>query len=569
MDVAEASFNEIISQARTQFVVPIWQRMYSWEKKEWIDLLDDLLNLYEKLQKKEQAEHFMGSIVVKTVEEKVGEITRRVLIDGQQRLTTLLLLCALIRNRARIEGNDNLANEIEDSLLFNKYAKGADDKPKLRPTEADRKLFERIISGEPLEDFSEESQLYYAYIFFDSRLFDEVKDKISIEELLKCVRKLKIVTIRLDVEDNPNRIFETLNYRGKELAQSDLIRNYFMMAIKDDAKASKIYSDLWFPMQQNLGSSTLERIGNLELFFRHYIIMNKNEVVKENQVFAEVRDSLKYLDEPKVISELKKIKRYSEYYERLLYPDREENAKISEGLNRLNILKIGVHYPFLLKVYNGYKKGNITVDEFCTILSIIESYVVRRFFYRLPTNSLNRLFAGCCGLGDENLVDSLQNELLSKQSWSAQYWPTDEEFVEKFCTVPVYDLSYSKCRLVLETLEKSLGHPEEVNLQNLTIEHVMPETLSEEWKKHLGDDWARIFTTYLHTIGNLTLIAGPPNSTIQNKLFLEKKSEWYIHSNVGLTRELAHNWNKWTENEISERAAMLADRAVKIWWRPE
>lgn len=567
MDVAEASFNEIISQARTQFVVPIWQRMYSWESKEWIDLKEDLLNLYEKLQKGESAEHFMGSIVVKTIEEKVGEITRRVLIDGQQRLTTLLLVCALIRNRARDAGNSSLASEIEDSLLFNKYAKAVEDRPKLRPTEADMKLFELIMNGEPLEGLDEYSQLYPAYLFFD-KLLEDIKDKINTEELLNCVRKLKIVTIRLDEGDNPNRIFETLNYRGKELAQSDLIRNYFMMAIKDDAKTKQIYQDVWFPMQQNLGSSTLEIIKNLEVFFRHYIVMNKKEVIKEDQVFAEVRAQLKYLGEDNVISELKKIRKYSQYYERLLYPEREENPKISDGIKRLNILKIGVHYPFLLKLYHDLDEGRITTDEFFAVLKVIESYVVRRFFYRLPTNSLNRLFASCCELSDDNIVDSLQNELLEKKSWSAQYWPNDEEFKEKFCTLPIYDKSYSKCRLVLETLEKSLGHPEEVKLENLTVEHVMPETLNEEWKEYLGEDWARVFNTYLHTMGNLTLIAGPPNSTIQNKLFSEKKKEWYVHSNVGLTQELARNWDEWTENEINERARMLAEKAVKIWSRP-
>jgi uncharacterized protein with ParB-like and HNH nuclease domain len=565
MDVAEASFNEIISQARTQFVIPIWQRLYSWETKEWNDLWEDLTNLYKKLRKEELAEHFLGSIVVKTVEEKVGEITKRVLIDGQQRLTTLLLICALIRNKARIEGNESLANEIEDSLLFNKYAKRAEDRPKLRPTEADRKLFDAIITGEDVEEHDTGSQLYAAYKFFAGVL---ANNKYDLEGLLNGIRKLKIVTIRLDERDNPNRIFETLNYRGKELSQSDLIRNYFMMAIKDLVKADQVYNDVWLPMQQNLGLDTLERMENLESFLRHYIIMIKQRVIREDKIYAEMRDRLKDSNEDEVISELKTIKKYSQYYERLLYPIREEDTYIRKGIQRLNRLKIGVHYPFLLKIYHMSNSGKLDKNDFCIILKTIESYFVRRFFSRLPTNSLNRLFASLCALPETNLINSLENELASKASWSAQYWPKDDEFKEKFKTIPIYDISPERCFLVLETLEESFRHPEEIMFENLTIEHIMPETLNDEWKSYLGANWKDVHNNYLHTIGNLTLIAGPPNSAIQNKLYPQKKEEWYKNSKVGLTIELSQLWNQWTENEIRERAEVLAERALRIWPRP-
>jgi uncharacterized protein with ParB-like and HNH nuclease domain len=565
MDVAEASFNEIISQARTQFVIPIWQRLYSWETKEWNDLWEDLTNLYKKLRKEELAEHFLGSVVVKTVEEKVGEITKRVLIDGQQRLTTLLLICALIRNKARIEGNESLANEIEDSLLFNKYAKRAEDRPKLRPTEADRKLFDAIITGEDVEEHDTGSQLYAAYKFFAGVL---ANNKYDLEGLLNGIRKLKIVTIRLDERDNPNRIFETLNYRGKELSQSDLIRNYFMMAIKDLVKADQVYNDVWLPMQQNLGLDTLERMENLESFLRHYIIMIKQRVIREDKIYAEMRDRLKDSNEDEVISELKTIKKYSQYYERLLYPIREEDTYIRKGIQRLNRLKIGVHYPFLLKIYHMSNSGKLDKNDFCIILKTIESYFVRRFFSRLPTNSLNRLFASLCALPETNLINSLENELASKASWSAQYWPKDDEFKEKFKTIPIYDISPERCFLVLETLEESFRHPEEIMFENLTIEHIMPETLNDEWKSYLGANWKDVHSNYLHTIGNLTLIAGPPNSAIQNKLYPQKKEEWYKNSKVGLTIELSQLWNQWTENEIRERAEVLAERALRIWPRP-
>jgi len=567
MDVTEASFNDIISKARTQFIIPIWQRLYSWGEKEWKDLWEDLAHLYEKLQLSEPTEHFLGAIVVKTVEEKIGAMTRRIIIDGQQRLTTLLLICSLIRDKARAEGNKDLADEIEDSFLFNKHAKKVEDKPKLRPTESDRKLFDLILKGEFSEEFNGGSQLYFAYNFFNDML-ENNKDKYDLEKLLDCIRKLKIVTIRLEERDNPNRIFETLNFRGKELTQSDLVRNYFMMAIKDDSKAYQIYKDIWLPMQHSLGTGTLERIQNLEIFLRHYIVMNKHAIIKKNQIYAEIRERLKYLSQNQVVSELKTIRKYSRYYERLLYPSKEDDPDISKGIKRLNKLKVGVHYPFLLRLYHGFNSGKISKDDFCDILKTIESYIIRRFFQRLPTNSLNRLFASVCELPEKNIAESLKNELVSKEQWRAQYWPTDEEFKKSFCNVPVYDISYEKCRFVLESLEENFGHPEEVKLEKLTIEHIMPETINEYWKEYLGDNWENIYNRYLHTIGNLTLIAGPPNSTIQNKLFPEKKKEWYMNSNVGLTKEVAKRWNEWTETQIQQRAAILAERALKIWPRP-
>ena len=569
MEVAETSFNDIISPHGTQFVIPIWQRLYSWEDKEWNDLWEDLMNLYERVSRGESVEHFLGSIVVKTVEEKVGKITRRILIDGQQRLTTLLLICALLRNRARDARNDSLASEIEDSILSNKYAKKTEDKPKLRPTEADRKLFNQIIGGEfnVKPDFG--SQLYFAHKFYVDRL-ESSKDKYDIESLLNTIRKLKLVTIRLDEKDNPNRIFETLNFRGRELAQSDLVRNYFMMTIRDETKANQVYENVWYPMQQSFGSHTWERIENLEMFLRHYVVMNEHEFVKENQIYAKIRERVKDLSESQVISELRTVSKYSQNYGRLLYPNREPNLKIRKGIERLNRLRVGVHYPFLLKVYDAFnsKLPRISEDDFCNILKTIESYIVRRFFHKMPTHSLNRLFASLCRLPEDDLSNSLQKELADKEYWRAQYWPMDDEFEKDFHSVPLYNISVARCRFVLETLEESFEHPEEIKLEKLTIEHVMPETLSEEWKEYLGDDWENVYNKHVHTMGNLTLIAGPPNSTIQNKLFHEKRKEWYTSSNVELTKEIARRWNEWTQNEIQERVNIMAKRAIRIWARP-
>jgi len=566
-DVTEATFNAIISPSRIQFIIPIWQRTYSWEWDQWEDLWEDLKQLYEKLHKGESATHFMGPIVLKTIEEKVGEITRRVIIDGQQRLTTLLLICALIRDKAKAEGNAKLAEEIEDHLLFNEYAKKADDKPKLRLTEADRKIFDMILNGETIEELYRTSQLSAAYAFFEY-MFENEKEELDFEGLLDCIRALKMVTIRLEEDDNPNRIFETLNFRGKDLAQSDLVRNYFMMAIRDEKKADQIYTDVWFPMQQNLGRSTLERAENLENFLRHYVVMINHVTIKENRIYAEIRERLKYSSEDQVISELRTVNTFSKYYEKLLYPEKEVNLSIRRGIERLNRLRVGVHYPFMLKMYGGINSAMISTEDFSTVLKTIESYIVRRIFKRMPPNSLNKLFADVCKLPEKDIAKSFQDELAGKESWASQYWPNDNEFKEAICTLPIYSISLERCRFVLETLEEWFKHPEGVNLDGLWIEHVMPETLNQQWIDYLGEDWENIHDNYVHTIGNLTLIAPSPNESIKNKTFSEKKRDWYQNSNVSLTKEINQKWGEWTQKEIQERASILAERALKIWPHP-
>lgn len=566
-DVTEATFNEIMTPSRIQFVIPIWQRTYSWEWQQWNDLWDDLIDLYEKLHKGESAQHFMGPIVLKTLEHKIGGITRWVIIDGQQRLTTLLLMCALIRDKAKAAGNTNLVKEIEGHLLFNEYAKKIEDKPKLHPTEADRKFFDLILNGETLTaDLT--SQLHAAYVFFNDA-FKNDKDKFDIEGLLDCIRALKMVTIRLEEDDNPNRIFETLNFRGKELAQSDLVRNFFMMSIKEPTKADEVYIQIWFPMQQALGLNTLERIENLETFLRHYMVMIKQAIVKENKVYSEIRTRLKNSNESQIISELRVISEYSKLYEKLLFPDRESDPEIRIGISRLNTLKIGVQYPFLLKIYKSFSSGKINKDDFCSILKMIESYIVRRMFKRLPTHSLNRLFAELCRLPELDIHSSLETYLASKEEWTAQYWPKDDDFKEQFFKMKIYKISLEKCRFILQTLEENFKHPEPVEFGNLWIEHVMPETLDTAWKDYLGENWKNIHETYLHTIGNLTLIAPSPNESIKNKLFSEKKREWYALSNISLTKELNEKWDEWKETQILERATILAERAIKIWPRPK
>lgn len=564
-DVAEVPFSDVVSSFRTQFVIPVWQRLYAWDAKEWADLWEDLWAVYEKQAKGEPAEHFLGPVVLKTVEEKIGEITRRIIIDGQQRLTTLILLLAVIRNRAKDRGDNKLVKQIEEHFLFNEDATKSEDRAKLRLTKADREAFDQIISGEDPSS-SDASQLIPAYGFF-TELLETFKGKYDLSKLFDTIRKLKLVTMRLDEKDNPNRIFETLNYRGKELAQSDLVRNLFMMSVRDDTKAEHAYNHTWLPMEQGFGVTTRERTSNLELFLRHYLTMIKSATVKKENVYAEIRERVKNADEGHTLEELRAIGSYAKYHQRLLFPSTVHEPGIAEGLRRLNEFDFTVHYPFTMKVYHAYESRIVSLDEFVSILRTIESYVIRRYFGKLPTNALNKLFASLCSLPDKDISSALVKELKAKESRSTQYWPLDAEFRESFESFPIYQDSDWRCWFVLATLEQSFKHPEPIQFNHLTVEHVLPETITDEWKRYLGDNWELVFNQYVHTAGNLTLIAGPPNSSIQQDLFKDKKAKWYSKSNVELTKELAAKWNEWKEGDIKKRAGILADRAVEIWKR--
>jgi uncharacterized protein with ParB-like and HNH nuclease domain len=567
MEAHDEKFGNLVYRRR-QYIVPIWQREYSWGIAQWEDLWNDIMKLYEKPPEEEtdpsryQAlSHFMGSIVLKP--KLLGGVEKYIIIDGQQRHTTLLVLLALIREQAK-KDNVALSNTIQNSYLLNSDIKTVDERYKLCPTEPDRLTFEKIMNGEPI--IQEGRQLAYAYWFFKQKLEekDETSNKsIDLEKLKEIiVDKLRMVEIILDKEDDPNRIFETLNSRGLELEEADLVRNYFMMKVRDEVEAENLYRYTWLPMQQGLRSSY-----NLTKFFRDYLRMDKHTHIKEEDIYPQIQKKLKFSSQVETKSELQTMKRYSEYYERLLFPERESNTKIRKGIERLKRWDVGTAYPLLLKVYNAYLHSRtLSEDDFCQILKIIESFAVRRHLCGLKTNSLNVIFPSLCELDESALADCLQDRLTQYQ-WNRR-WPADEEFKEGFKKFPIYLSGNEKCRLILDSLEESLGHPEKVALEGLTIEHVMPETLDEEWQAYLGTDWKRIKNDYLHTVGNLTLIAGPPNSTIQNKLFSKKKEEWYVHSHVGLTQEIAHRWSEWREVDINERASILAERAVKIWVYP-
>jgi uncharacterized protein with ParB-like and HNH nuclease domain len=539
MQAKETKLQDIIEGTK-QYVIPLFQRTYSWTPKEWEVLWKDLVELCEM---ENPRTHFIGSIVnMPTVSVPEG-VAKYLLIDGQQRLTTIFILLALLRNKARENQNPRFADEVNNTLLVNQYKDG-NDYYKLMPTQVDRKTFENLINGTPNET---ENQITRAYVYFEKKL---KQVELEPEKLKKIITSyFSVVSIVLDSDDNPYLVFESLNAKGRPLTQADLIRNYFFMRIHVD-KQEKVYNDFWLPMQTALAE-------NLTEFIRHFLMRNGN-IIKQGDVYYALKENVSTSNATDYLSDLKK---FSTYYQRLIYPELEPEFQLQKYFRRLNRIEVTTAYPLLLNFYSNYADEIITKDDFVTILKTLENYLIRRFVCNVPSNTLNKIFPivypQIMSKHPDNIVEGFKTVL------QARGYPKDNEFYLRFRETKFYGGGdrQIKTKLILETIEESFAHKERVPFDNLTIEHIMPQTLSEWWQNELGTEWEETHDLFLHTIGNLTLTAY--NTELSNDGFPTKKvtfEESHLELNKYFT-EIAH----WTRNEIEQRAENLAKKAIELW----
>lgn len=539
MQAKETKLQDIIEGTK-QYVIPLFQRSYSWTPKEWEVLWKDLVELSEM---ENPRTHFIGSIVnMPTVSVPEG-VAKYLLIDGQQRMTTVFILLTLLRNKAREIQNARFADEVNNTLLVNQYKDG-NDYYKLMPTQVDRETYQNFIKGNQNET---ENQLTRAYDFFEKKLKQVV---IEPEKLKKIITSyFSVVSIVLDADDNPYLVFESLNAKGRPLTQADLIRNYFFMRIHVDQQ-EEVYKAYWLPMQTALND-------NLTEFIRHFLMRGGN-IIKQGDVYYALKESVSTSN---AIDYLKELKKFSVYYQRLVFPEFEPEEDLQKYFRRLNRIEVTTAYPLLLNFYSNYADKKISKDEFVVILKTLENYLIRRFVCNVPTNQLNKIFPTVypqiIAKHPDNLVDGFKTILQSKG------YPKDNEFFLRFKETKFYGGGdrQIKTKLILETLEESYNHKEEVPFDNLTIEHIMPQTLSEWWQKQLGADWEETHDLFLHTIGNLTLTAY--NTELSNDNFPTKK-ETYADSHLELNKHFAP-LTSWTRTQIEQRAELLAKQALVIW----
>lgn len=543
MQASETKLQDLIQDVK-QFVIPLFQRAYTWgDRREWHTLWDDIIELYEQ---ENPRTHFIGSIVNMPTNSVPEGVSKFLVIDGQQRLTTLYIILALIRDKFDNKNEAENSAEIHETFLVNKFKKNF-DLYKLVPThkQNDREIFISIIEKKINQS---ENRINKAYNFFERKIRQYAN--IDLIKLTRIITNyLSIVSITLDPNDNPYLVFESLNAKGTPLNHADLIRNYFFMRIHIDEQ-EKIFSELWDPMERKLGD-------NLTEFIRHYL-MSDGSIVKKSDVYFVLKNKV---DVKNAVDYLTKMSNFSIYYQKLISPENELNEDVSFQLKRLNKIEVTTAYPLLLNIYNYYHNNSDKIVEFTGILKLLENYLIRRFVAGKPSRELNKIFPSIIkslDFNSENLVDEVKKEL------SLKGYPKDYEFKQRFINMKFYggaDL-LTKTKLILSSIEKSFEHKESPDLDSFTIEHIMPQSLTNDWKRDLGNDWQQDHEIYLHTIGNLTITAY--NSELSNKNFKTKK-QYYEDSHYEINKYFK-DINTWDKEQIEIRANALFDICNKIWY---
>ncbi|MCQ2948808.1 DUF262 domain-containing protein [Helicobacter pylori] len=538
-----------------QFVIPIYQRVYSWEKEQCKQLWDDII----KTGGNDQIEgHFIGSIVFVHDGIYTTNYNELLIIDGQQRLTTITLLFIALRDHLNDE--DEFLKKFSRQKIRNRYLINSDEK-------GDKKF--RLILSEPDKDTllslidkdrkkpSEPS----SKIMENFKLFEEWirKNTDKLETIFKGLDKLMVVEISLERgKDNPQLIFESMNSTGKDLTQTDLIRNYILMGL-EPKKQEIFYKKYWRAMEEDFKQN--ETLFNQ--FVRHYLTIKTRDIPNINKVYEAFK---RYQQERGIETEalLQDLQKYCGFFCQIAFK-KEDDKELNKALGFLVDLEMDVIYPLLLELYSDYSDGVLSKQDFIPIIALTESYIFRRAVCGLGTNSLNKVFPSFTKkINKDQYLESIKAHFLSLETTKGKF-PKDSEFKKLFITIDFYN--FQKKTYFFERLE-NFDTKEPINTQKCTTEHIMPQTLTEEWKRDLGENFQAIHDKYLHTIGNLTLTGY--NEKYSNNSFQEKRDmeKGFKQSPLKLNQSLK-DLESFGEKEIEKRANDLADWALKIWTYPK
>ncbi len=538
--------NFIKDNQNNQLVIPIYQRVYSWEKEQCKQLWDDIV----KTGGSDQIEgHFIGSILY-VLDGITHSDNALLIIDGQQRLTTITLLLTALRNHLSDEVK---RKEIEDHYLINSDKDG-DKKFSLILSESDKDTLLSLIDKDKRKPSKPSSKIVENF-----KLFEEwVSNTDKLETIFKGLEKLMIVEIALEKgKDDPQLIFESMNSKGIELTQTDLIRNYIVMETEIE-KQKGFYNKYWRAMEEDFKQN--EKLFNQ--FVRHYLTIKTREIPNINKVYVAFKN---YRQKEGIGIEdlLKDLQKYCRYFCRIVFK-KEADKDLNKALGFLVDLEMDVIYPLLLELYSDYSDKVLSKADFIPIIALIESYICRRAVCGLGTNSLNKVFPSFTKhIQKDEYFKSLEAHF--GYLTETQRFPNNDEFKDCFITIDFY--KFQKNRYFFERLE-NFDTEELVNTKGLTTEHIMPQELTEEWERDLGENFQEIHNKYLHTIGNLTLTGY--NSTYSNKSFQEKRNmeKGFKDSPLRLNQGLRDLVESFGEEEIKKRANDLADLALKIWTYP-
>lgn len=554
---------DVLYGMKSQFCIPVFQRNYSWNEKNCERLFNDICELINYKERN----HFIGSFVYKMIRLVDTQYIQFVLIDGQQRLTSLtLILKALYDYLCTLgENYEGLCEEIKDSYLFNKFAKDANLKLKLKPNKEDDYNFNLLMDGK-VDEIDKKSLIYQNYKYF----FERIKSLQSpIEDFYDALQRLEGVSVTLDKDDDAQMIFESLNSTGLDLNEVDLIRNYLLMNCIP-SEQEDLYNDYWIKLEKMLGASFTD-------FVRDYLSLKNGVVVQtgKNKVYLAFKKFYinNYVNNNICLkSFLSEWIEYAKAYEMLLKPsdNKEKKYKLENAINDTIMLSMKTTYPFLLGILYDYNKGLIDLHDTVKIFRLIESYAVRRSICSIQGGALSQALASMIKefkekYQEDYYVDTYLKVASKMASINTNaYFPKNSQFKDEFVSRDMYSSPLKK--YILYKLENSYQDKEIINIDNLTIEHIMPNTITKEWKNYLNMENVEEFhSQYKNRIGNLTLTAY--NSEMGQKLFSEKKNNSDF-SRLYLNRYFS-NIEKWNKKEIINRGNALFEIALKIWPFPD
>lgn len=554
MEALKSDIFSILNGSK-QFLIPIYQRTYSWELQQCTQLWSDLV----EMQLKQKSGHFVGSIVNITEKAMPTGVQRFMIIDGQQRLTTLALLMIALRNyiKDRPENLNLNYQQIDGMLLKNEYANG-DERYKLLLTENDRDIFINLIEDRPLSEIENQSRLVTNYKFFLDKIN---KKELSPAQIYESIGKLQIVNITLDrTMDDAQAIFESLNSTGKALSSTDLIRNFLLMGLEPKTQ-NEIYSRYWRPFEKLFKPKDEWR---MDYFFRDYLTLKQGRITIFSQLYDTFKN-YKHRNEKISIQDFcKDILMYATYFHELIY-QKSTDPEIKTLYEDIASLHMEVSFPFILWARNLLTEGTISLDEYKKTLQLCISYVLRRNVCSVPTNSLNNNFVTLKNaISTSSYLKSLLYQFASFEK--NKTFPSDEWFINELTKRDLFQLKTN--RYILSKLE-NYDNKALVDTKKLTIEHIMPQNpkLSKKWQECLGENWKEIQKNYLHTLGNLTLTAY--NSEMSDRSFEEKLEikGGFKQSALRLNSYVVQQ-TTWNKDKIIERANLLSSLALKIWPYP-
>ena len=560
-------------EGQKQYRVPIFQRPYTWDGAQLKQLWTDILAQYELLQAEQhgsggpkRSRHFLGSFVLAPILTGASSVSPYLVIDGQQRLITLFLALAALRE-VESEKDPEARAKYDQLYLKNEYADGM-KRYKMLPAKADRDAFLACIDREPGPAGA--SKISASFIFLQQSLragplLADGDGQTGFDlELMRqvIVDRLAVVEITTEADDNPYAIFASLNGTGVGLTQADLLRNYIFMLLPK--MGEDIHAKIWQPMEHLLDSEeNLEGLARVDLQ-RRGLDVTRDEVYRRHQERLEPLAG----HEDQVAEQVRELAHQASFYARLVEPGREPDPVVRSSLRRLNRWRAQTTYPLIMHLYGLQDAGRCTAEDLRLGLNYVESFIVRRFLCQVPANQLNRLFIEL--VKDVDGTGPVSDALRAGLSGARRYWPTDEQVRAAVLSRPFYLMGRAdQRRLILERLEESWAHKEAVSLEGakLSVEHVLPQTLTPEWRQELaklGEDADGLFTELGHTLGNLTLTGYNPE--LGNTSFAQKRAI-YAKSHLELTRAIAKS-EQWGREEIGNRGALLADRVVSIWPGP-